>query len=499
MVAIYVRQSLEKKDSLSLDGQVDFCKKQLIDGEKFEIYRDSGFSGKNIKRPDMERMLNDIEKGNITKVICYKLDRISRSILDFNNLLELFKKYKVEFVSCTENLDTTSPMGRAMTNIVATFAQLERETIQERVKDNYYKRGEQGRFLGGTIPFGFNKDSILLEGKKVPILIPNEEQKNVIIQMFKMYAYSSNSLGDICRYFNNLGIKSAAGKNWDNSKVSRMLRSTIYVKADVDIYNYYKSKGCKISNSIDDFEGVNACFLYGKREANERRYTNVQDHTLSIALHEGFVDSRTFLKCQYKLDTNKPIKNTGRGKLTYLTGLLKCGYCGYTLSAIKNSANTIYLTCKGKPIQACDRHDTMYLEDIESVVESQIINKIKELSKIKVDVKKNYSNKANDIKIKIAKIDEDINSLMDKILLANETLMQYINSKINELDTQKKTLLEQLQLENNKVDDLSDISEIIDKAINFSELDFEKKKEISKLLINRIEVTDSKVTIRFKV
>lgn len=499
MVGIYVRQSLEKKDSLSLDGQVDFCKRQLLDGEKFEIYRDSGFSGKNIKRPDMERMLKDIENGIVNKVICYKLDRISRSILDFNNLLELFKKHKVEFVSCTENLDTTSPMGRAMTNIVATFAQLERETIQQRVKDNYYKRGEQGRFLGGTVPYGFDKDKIILEGKKVPVLVENEEQKNVIIKMFEMYAYTSSSLGDICRYFNNLGVKSATGKNWDNSKVSRMLRSTIYVKADVDIYNYYKSKGCNIVNPIDDFEGVNACFIYGKREANERRYTNVKDHVLSIALHEGFVDSRTFLKCQYKLDTNKPIKNTGRGKLTYLSGLLKCGYCGYTLSAIKNISGTVYLNCKGKTIQACDRNDTMYLEDIEAVVESQIINKIKELSEVKINVKKKFDNKANEIKIKISKIDEDITVLMDKILLANETLMQYINNKINELDQQKRELLEELQKENNKADDLGDINKVIERAVNFSELDFESKKEISKLLINRIEVKSNKITIRFKI
>ena len=499
MVGIYVRQSLEKKDSLSLEGQIDFCKRQLLNNEKYEIYKDSGYSGKNIKRPDMERMLKDIENGAISKVICYKLDRISRSILDFNNLLELFKKHKVEFVSCTENLDTTSPMGRAMTNIVATFAQLERETIQQRVKDNYYKRGESGRFLGGTIPFGFNRDKILLDGKKVPVLVENEEQKNIIVKMFEMYAYTSNSLGDICRHFNNLGVKSANGKNWDNSKVSRMLRSTIYVKADVDIYNYFKSKGCKISNPIEDFEGVNACFIYGKREANERRYTNVKDHVLSIALHEGFVDSRTFLKCQYKLDTNKPIKNTGRGKLTYLTGLLKCGYCGYTLSAIRNSAKTSYLTCKGKTIQACNRSDTMYLKDIESIVELQIVNKIKELSQEKINIKINSNNKANEIKIKISKIDEDINSLMEKISLANDTLMQYINNKIDDLDQEKRALLEELQKENNRVDDLGDINKVIEKAINFSELEFEEKKEIAKLLINRIEITESKIAIRFKI
>ena len=312
--AIYVRQSLEKKDSLSLEGQVDICKKQLTEGEQFEIYEDSGFSGKNINRPAMEKLLNDIESGIISKVICYKLDRISRSILDFNKLLVLFQKNKVEFVSCTENLDTTSPMGRAMVNIVATFAQLERETIQQRVKDNYYKRGTTGAFLGGTIPYGFNRTYTQINGKKAPMLERDDEQAEVVELMFELYANSSMSLGDVAKHINKLGISSANGKRWNSNTVSRMLKSPLYVKANADVYNYYKIKGVSITNEIDDFEGFNGCFLYGKREANERRYTNVKDHYLSIALHEGFVESRLFLKCQAKLDSNQQLCNSGKGK-----------------------------------------------------------------------------------------------------------------------------------------------------------------------------------------
>ena len=101
--AIYGRQSIDKKDSISIESQFEFCRYELKGGEAKE-YKDKGYSGKNIERPDFQRLLKDIRAGLIRRVIVYKLDRISRSIVDFAKLMELFKQYNVEFVSCTENL-----------------------------------------------------------------------------------------------------------------------------------------------------------------------------------------------------------------------------------------------------------------------------------------------------------------------------------------------------------------------------------------------------------
>ena len=126
--AIYARQSVDKKDSISIESQIEFCKYELKGGNCKE-YTDKGYSGKNTDRP----LGRDIKRGVIAKVIVYKLDRISRSILDFANMMELFQQYNVEFVSSTEKFDTSTPMGRAMLNICIVFAQLERETIQKRV------------------------------------------------------------------------------------------------------------------------------------------------------------------------------------------------------------------------------------------------------------------------------------------------------------------------------------------------------------------------------
>ena len=140
--AVYARQSIDKKDSISIESQIEFCEYELKGG-RYREYRDKGYSGKNTDRPQFQGLMRDIEAGLIAKVVVYKLDRISRSILDFARLMELFQRYNVEFVSSTEKFDTSTPMGRAMLNICIVFAQLERESIQQRVTDAWHSRSQK--------------------------------------------------------------------------------------------------------------------------------------------------------------------------------------------------------------------------------------------------------------------------------------------------------------------------------------------------------------------
>ena len=149
--AIYARQSVDKKDSISIESQIEFCKYELKGGNCKE-YKDKGYSGKNTERPQFQQLMRDIESGLVRKVVVYKLDRISRSILDFAKMMDFFQKYEVEFVSSTEKFDTSTPMGRAMLNICIVFAQLERETIQKRVTDAYYSRSQRGLQDGWESP-----------------------------------------------------------------------------------------------------------------------------------------------------------------------------------------------------------------------------------------------------------------------------------------------------------------------------------------------------------
>lgn len=161
--AIYARQSVDRADSISIESQIEFCKYELKGGS-FKEYKDKGYSGKNTVRPQLQQLLTDIRRGEVEKVIVYKLDRISRSILDFSNMMNLFQQYQVEFVSSTEKFDTSTPMGRAMLNICIVFAQLERETIQKRVSDAYYSRSQKGFRMGGKPPYGYRLEEILMEG-----------------------------------------------------------------------------------------------------------------------------------------------------------------------------------------------------------------------------------------------------------------------------------------------------------------------------------------------
>lgn len=157
--AIYARQSVDKKDSISIETQIELCKREFQGGVCKE-YFDKGYSGKNTERPMFQQMISDIRQGKISKVIVYKLDRISRSVLDFANIWGLFSEYKVEFVSCNERFDTSTPMGRAMLNIAMVFAQLERETIQNRILDAFVSRSEKGLYTGGRLPFGFRSEPV---------------------------------------------------------------------------------------------------------------------------------------------------------------------------------------------------------------------------------------------------------------------------------------------------------------------------------------------------
>ncbi len=215
MIRIYARQSLDKKDSLSISSQIEFCKREIKDGEEYKIYTDKGYSGSNINRPAFEKLLEDVKNNRVSKVIVYRLDRISRSLLDFAKIIELFQKHNVEFISTTEKFDTSTPMGRAMLGIIMIFAELERDTIKKRIKDNYYARGKKGFFMGGPPPFGFDKVSTKVDGIKTSTLVPNEVQYYHLKKIYDLYANTQLSLGEISNYLNENIIIAPKGWLWE--------------------------------------------------------------------------------------------------------------------------------------------------------------------------------------------------------------------------------------------------------------------------------------------
>ena len=296
MDAIYARQSVEKADSLSVQGQIDLCKKQA--GKDVRVYQDRGFSGKNTNRPAFQRMMEDVEKGLIRKIIVYRLDRFSRSIADFGRLWEVLRKHAVEFVSINETFDTSTPMGRAMLNIIMVFAQLERETTAERVRDNYCQRVRLGAWPGGPAPFGFLVGRLPNgDGRPMPALIANDDAPTVE-RIFLEYSQQEATLGSVARSLNHDGIPGPKRATWDNVTVSRILHNPSYVMADEEVYLHYRAKGLNIANSPEEFDGLHGCILIGRRDRSAGKYQDPKDQQLSLANHLGIIPAELWLSCQ---------------------------------------------------------------------------------------------------------------------------------------------------------------------------------------------------------
>lgn len=499
MIGIYARQSVDKKDSISIESQIEQCK-AYAEAEEFKIYSDKGYSGKDINRPQFEQLLTEIKKGIINKVIVYKLDRVSRSLLDFAGIMDLFKKHGVDFISTQEKFDTSSPMGNAMLSITMVFAQLERETIQGRIRDNYYARGKLGFFMGGATPYGYEKISTVVDGKKTSTLVEHLANADIVRSIFNQYAYEDMSLGMVSRYLNTNGIPAPQGGKWDSCKLSRIMRNPTYVISDPDIYSYYNSRGCIMSNDVTDYTSGNGCYLYGKREANERKYTDVSNHTVSLALHSGLIDSRTFLKCQYKLDNNKQIKNSGKGKHSWLSGLTKCGKCGYSMSVYTGYKDNKYLVCRGKNSHnACDGNSVTYkVDEIEQFVECELFKVVKANKELTHKAKTIDNRVLNDYKVKIAQIEQQIENLISQLADGDLVSMKYIKPKIEQLDEQKSTLIKEMQEQQIVSSTDDETKQLIDALDEWETLQIEGKKLLASKFIKTIKFNEENITIEWQ-
>lgn len=440
MYAIYARQSIDKKDSISIESQVEFCKYEVRNND-YKEYIDKGFSGKDINRPQFLNLLKDIKNGNIEKVVVYKLDRISRSILDFANMIEIFQKYSVEFISSTEKFDTSSPIGRAMLNICIVFAQLERETIQKRIMDSYHSRSIRGFYMGGKIPYGFCKEDTIIEGVKTSKYLQVYEEAKHIQLIYSLYSKSKYTLGDIVKYFNDHGIKHLRDKKWNTARLSEMIRNPIYVKADIEVYNFYKEQGTKIINSPSDFIGHNGCYLYSANGTSNKSQYDLKNKILVLAPHEGIVSSEEWIECRKRCVKGREVYTTRKGKNSWIIGKIKCLDCGYALVLRRSGGKCNkkgHFICSNKIMQKkCIGAVTIGKGELEDFIFNIIKTKLL-LINILSGVKFNGTSlKVREYKIKISNIQVRISSLLSKVENSNSILMKYINKEIKRLDREK--------------------------------------------------------------
>ena len=227
--AVYTRKSRE--DGLeqafnSLDAQREaaeaFVASQRANGWTLlpDRYDDGGFSGGNTDRPGLKKLLEDVRAGKIDVVAVYKSDRLSRALFDFADLLSEFEKHGVSFVSTTQLIDTSTPMGRMMLGILMTFAQYEREVIAERIRDKISATKKKGMWVGGRVPFGYR-----VENHK---LVPGPVEAERVRFLFKRYV-ECGSPTLVAREMNAKGWKTRVGNPWVAQTVRKTLVQHVYI------------------------------------------------------------------------------------------------------------------------------------------------------------------------------------------------------------------------------------------------------------------------------
>lgn len=237
--AVYTRKSTEEgldKEFNSLDAQRDACasyiRSQVAEGWKVlpQHYDDGGFTGANVDRPALQRLLSDIDRGLVDVVVVYKIDRLTRSLADFAKIVERFDARNVSFVSITQSFNTTTSMGRLTLNVLLSFAQFEREVTAERIRDKIAASRAKGMWMGGGIPLGYD-----VRDRR---LVINEAEARTVRMAFKRYL-ELGSIGELRAELESKGVKTKArvskrgnkigGGTWYVGPLRHLLRNPVYV------------------------------------------------------------------------------------------------------------------------------------------------------------------------------------------------------------------------------------------------------------------------------
>ena len=333
MTAIYVRQSVERPDSVSLETQETLCRSELPPDTAVTVYSDAGYSGKNTERPALRALMQAVSNEQIETVLVYKLDRISRNLADFTQLLRIFSAHRVEFRSHSERFETASPLGQAMQSLLMVFAQLERETISGRVRDAAFARAKQGLNTGGPPPAGFQRIPAEISGIRTQILAPDADAP-LVAEGFSAYLQGDGSLASVSRYWNDTGFRTRRGGLWQPHSVCRVLRNPVYVQANAAVYAYLTANGASlcVPEPLPPQHGVS---LYADRRICRSRLTDLHGVYAICAPHRGIVAPEIWLGCQKKLTASRQRRTQGSGQKTWLSGRIFCMQCGSALTAVR--------------------------------------------------------------------------------------------------------------------------------------------------------------------
>ena len=272
--AVYTRKSTEEgldKEFNSLQAQREACEAYIASQRSEgwvlirEPYDDGGFSGGTLERPALQQLLADIEEGLVDVVVVYKIDRLSRSLMDFSKLVEVFDRAGVTFVSVTQSFNTTTSMGRLTLNILLSFAQFEREVIAERVRDKIRASRQKGMWMGGSVPLGY-----VVKDRK---LVVHEPDAKVVRSMFERFL-RVGSATVLAAELRAEGVLTTKGRQIDKGYLYKCLSNRTYLGLAIHKGTAYPGEHAAII-SQDLWDKVHAILAKNARtrSANTRAQT----------------------------------------------------------------------------------------------------------------------------------------------------------------------------------------------------------------------------------
>lgn len=334
-VAIYIRVSTTHqidKDSLPMQRQdLIAYAKLMLNTDDYVIFEDAGYSGKNTDRPKFQEMMSQIRQGAFSHLLVWKIDRISRNLLDFATMYKELKDLGVVFVSKNEQFDTSTAMGEAMLKIILVFAELERNMTSERVTATMISRASNGQWNGGRVPYGYNYDYETKDFSTNPI-------EAEIVHLIHDKYEEMRSLVRESRYLNEKGLRTRAGNLWNPVSLHIILHNIFYCGD----YRYNVLK-----------EGDR------QKVKDESEWITVEDH------HDSIISREQKERVIAMLDANKRLdrkRNTYQSEkyVHVFAGLLYCGNCGKpmgaTPAAVKKDWQYSKYTCptRRKLASACN-------------------------------------------------------------------------------------------------------------------------------------------------
>jgi site-specific DNA recombinase len=408
--AIYSRistaEQIERTEYDSMQSHMDRCKHYIQAQDNWELvktYEDPAESGDKFNRPKLQEMLSDVREGKIDVIVTIRLDRISRSVRDFHEILKLLEENGVSLVSVTQGIDTSTPAGRLLRNILIDFAQFERDMISDRVKEKRLARAKKGMWNGGIPPYGY-----MAKDRK---LVMHPEEGKVVKMMFEVYA-RTKSMAQVHNELDLRGIEPRSGKSWQRKTIDNILSNPIYA---------------------------------GKLYENGKYYDGN---------HEALIEENLFFSLN-EIEPKRVHAKTKMDRVFLLRGLARCGHhdCAMTPYYAKGRGGIVYYyRCVKKQNYRDVDCPVAYTKADE--LEGYVVGKLKEISAKKEIFEKiveqvnlelesaasPYQKEIEEVNARIKQIEKEIENFLDAVGKSGGKVVSLLEKKVGKLQDDLKEL-----------------------------------------------------------